>query len=247
MTRTSMSAPYLLDLHDPTAFPDVAEALLEPDGLLAIGGDLSVKRLLTAYRRGIFPWYSDGQPILWWSPDPRAVLFPDELKISRSLKKTIKKQKYTVQTDGAFADVIAACAEPRKNAQGTWITQEMAQAYIRLHEDGYAHSVEAWCDGQLVGGLYGVSLGQVFFGESMFTRQTDASKVVFAFLVTQLRQQGYGLIDCQVFSTHLATLGARLIARDDFVQLLNQFCDVPVKNNKWTLDVTANDVISAYE
>lgn len=247
MTRISMSAPYLLDLHNPTAFPDVAEALTEPDGLLAIGGDLSVERLLAAYRRGIFPWYSDDQPILWWSPNPRAVLFPDELKISRSLRKTIKQQKYTVRMDTAFAEVIAACAEPRKDGHGTWITREMTQAYIQLHKHGFAHSIEAWSDDQLVGGLYGVSIGHVFFGESMFTRRSDASKVAFAFLVTQLRQQDFGLIDCQVFSTHLATLGARVILRENFVNLLDQFCDQPVKNENWILRVTANDVISTYE
>ncbi|MGB5534984.1 MAG: leucyl/phenylalanyl-tRNA--protein transferase, partial [Thiogranum sp.] len=168
-------------------FPDVSLALREPDGLLAVGGDLTADRILSAYRRGIFPWYSDKQPILWWSPDPRTVLFPARLKLSRSLRKTLRRARFRVTMDQAFREVIAACAAPRPGSFGTWITQDMADAYNALHETGCAHSVECWLDDRLVGGLYGVSTGRVFFGESMFSRVPDASKVAFAWLVRQLK------------------------------------------------------------
>ena len=179
-------APFWLDPDDSdTRFPDVELALTEPDGLLAIGGDLTAARLLGAYRQGIFPWYGQGQPILWWSPDPRLVLFADELRISRSLRRTLRKGRFEVTMDRDFTGVISACAGPREGADGTWITRAMQAAYIRLHESGHAHSVECRLDGELAGGLYGVSIGRVFFGESMFARTNDASKVAFVWLVRQ--------------------------------------------------------------
>jgi len=206
-------------------FPDVSHALTEPDGLLAIGGDLNPDRLLDAYRKGIFPWYSDGQPIMWWSPDPRCVLFPDEFIISRSLKKSLRKNDYKVTFDQVFSDVVKSCAEPRLNSPGTWITQAIIKNYQLLHESGYAHSVECWHQGELVGGLYGIAIGQLFFGESMFSRITDASKICFAHLVHFLKTHGFALIDCQVYSEHLARLGARVIPRDEFSNVLDQFCE----------------------
>jgi len=242
-----MSAPYLLDPLNRTSFPDVSNALLEPDGLLAIGGDLSTERLLAAYTHGIFPWYSEGQPILWWSPDPRAVLFPDELKISRSLKKRIRRQDYIISADTAFDEVIRECAVPRKDGLGTWITTEMNQAYLRLHQEGYAHSVEVRRDNHLVGGLYGISIGQVFFGESMFSRESNASKLAFCFLITQLKIWNYKMIDCQVYSEHLGTLGAHLIPREDFILLLEKHCVRNQKTGPWEFDISANDVLYNYE
>ena len=230
---------WLPDDNDDAPFPPVELALRDPDGLLAFGGSLSVHRLLHAYRQGIFPWYSEGQPIMWWSPDPRAVLFPDELKISRSLRKTLKKEPYHVTLDTAFAEVMDACADPRDDNPGTWITDEMKDAYYDLHQQGHAHSVEAWQDRELVGGLYGVAIGKVFFGESMFTRRTDASKIAFVHLVQQLKRWGYAVIDCQVHSGHLASLGAINIPRTEFVSLLNQYCPVatPTENrHPWQFD-----------
>lgn len=231
-----MSAPYWLPPHQPDWFPDVEQALRDPDGLLAIGGDLSLTRLLSAYRHGIFPWYSDAQPILWWSPDPRSVLFPEELKIARSLRKTLKKERYQITFDTAFSDVVQQCAEPRDDDYGTWITDEMQQAYQRLHEAGHAHSVEAWYQNKLVGGLYGVALGKVFFGESMFARLTDASKVAFVTLVAHLRQWDFQLIDCQVETAHLNSLGARTIPRREFTRYLNDYC-APLVAEHWTTDL----------
>ena len=232
----TMTAPYWLNPHDPTDFPDVSLALTEPDGLLAVGGDLSEPRLLAAYRNGIFPWYNEDQPILWWSPDPRAVLFPANLKISKSLRKTLRKQDFTVRFDTAFAQVIRACAAPRPNQNGTWISDEMCEAYIRLHKAGYAHSVESWQGDQLVGGLYGIAVGQVFFGESMFSLATDASKIAFVYLVKHLQAKGYVIIDCQVSSAHLTSLGALNIERDEFVSYLNQYCLKPAWPGKWQVD-----------
>ena len=197
--------------------------LSEPDGLLCVGGDLSVERLLLAYSMGIFPWYSEKSPILWWSPDPRLVLFPSELKVSRSLKQTIKKGVYTVTFDKAFKGVIKNCAEVRSGKDsGTWITDEMRDAYIRLHKAGYAHSVEAWADNELAGGLYGVELGSIFFGESMFAKKRDASKVAFVELVRFLSERGCNLIDCQVTTQHLVSLGAREIPRKEFMRILKK-------------------------
>jgi leucyl/phenylalanyl-tRNA--protein transferase len=210
----------------PDAFPDPCEALTEPNGLLAIGGDLSAERLLAAYRHGIFPWFSDGQPILWWTPDPRAVLFPTELKISRSLTKTLRKNIFMVSVDQAFGDVISECAE-RGTDTGTWITPDMTMAYIDLHERGHAHSIETWRDGELVGGLYGVNIGRVFFAESMFYRATDASKTALAGLTALCRATGIELIDCQVASGHLSRLGSRELPRLEFNRLLTRLTAFP--------------------
>jgi leucyl/phenylalanyl-tRNA--protein transferase len=236
-------APYWIDPRDTSLrFPDVNLALTEPDGLLAIGGDLSAERLVAAYRRGIFPWYNAGQPILWWAPDPRMVLFPDRLKVSRSLGKTLRKQTFSVTLDTAFAEVIEACSAPRrqpgkKDAEpGTWITQEMKLAYQRLHQLGLAHSVESWSQGELVGGLYGVALGRVFFGESMFTRQTDASKVAFVTLVQQLARWDFAVIDCQIYSQHLESLGAENISRKVFCDLLDRHCEQTAPPTPWRFD-----------
>ena len=231
-----MTAPYWLNPYDPTDFPNVSLALREPDGLLAVGGDLRIERLLAAYQRGIFPWYSGDQPILWWSPDPRSVLFPDKLHISRSLRKTLRKQLFTITFDTAFEEVIHACSEPRADGLGTWITDEMQQAYLRLHQSGYAHSVECWLNGKLVGGLYGVAMGKVFFGESMFSRVTDASKIAFVFLVRQLQRWQFEMIDCQIQTAYLNQFGAELIPRSRFVQLLDQYCKQPGRNDVWKID-----------
>lgn len=232
-----MVASHPLRWLDPTdaeaPFPNVEHALREPDGLLAIGGDLSPSRLLRAYRQGIFPWYSRDQPILWWSPDPRSVLYLERLKVSRSLYKTLRKNIFSVTSDMAFRKVMNYCAEPRRDGLGTWLTDDMIDAYFRLHTMGYAHSVESWQDGELVGGLYGIALGQVFFGESMFSRRSDASKVAFVHLVEHLKKWGYVLIDCQVSSTHLMSLGAETIPRRAFIAILNSYCDVPAPWEAW--------------
>ncbi|HFC54266.1 MAG TPA: leucyl/phenylalanyl-tRNA--protein transferase [Gammaproteobacteria bacterium] len=229
-----MGAPYLIRDGDPAdRFPDVALALREPDGLLAVGGDLSPERIVAAYRRGIFPWYSAGQPILWWSPDPRAVLFPGQIRISRSLAKTLRKGSFTVTADREFQRVMELCAAPRRGESGTWITPEMQRSYLQLHDMGIAHSVECWSGGDVVGGLYGLAIGQVFFGESMFTRQRDASKVALVHLVERLRGWGYGLIDCQVVTAHLTSLGAVAIPRSRFISLLARLCDRPGREGRW--------------
>ncbi len=223
-----------LDPHDAEApFPDVELALREPDGLLAVGGDLSPVRLLRAYRLGIFPWYNETQPILWWSPNPRSVLYPERLRVSRSLRKTLRKGVYTVTTDQAFHRVIAHCAEPRADGLGTWLTPDMIEAFRRLHDMGHAHSIESWHQGELAGGLYGLAMGRVFFGESMFSRRSDASKVAFVQLVAHLRKWGYALIDCQVASEHLASLGAVNIPRRRFIADLNRWCDAPTRWDPW--------------
>ncbi|MSP27223.1 MAG: leucyl/phenylalanyl-tRNA--protein transferase [Methylococcales bacterium] len=226
-----------LTLLDPTnpaeAFPPLYLALREPDGLLAVGGCLSAERLINAHQRGIFPWYNPDEPILWWSPDPRLVLFPDKLIVSRSLNKTLRKNVFTFSIDTAFEQVIAACAQPRKDSEGTWITSDINQAYIDLHHQGFAHSAEVWFNDELVGGLYGVALGQVFFGESMFHTKTDASKVAFVSLVAQLKTWGYQLIDCQVHTNHLQSLGAEEINRREFVKLLERHCRMPANPHAW--------------
>lgn len=203
-------------LSDDDPLPPVASALRRPNGLLAAGGGLSVRRLVEAYGRGCFPWYSEGEPVLWWSPDPRMVLFPPELHVPRSLGRRLRRGDFRITADRAFAEVIAGCAEPRDDG-GTWITGEMIAAYGRLHAAGHAHSVEAWQDGMLVGGLYGVGLGQAFFGESMFTRVPDASKAAFVSLVRRFVERGVGLIDCQMRTEHLARFGAREIPRSEFL------------------------------
>jgi leucyl/phenylalanyl-tRNA--protein transferase len=207
-------APFWIDPRDAScAFPDVSLALREPDGLLAIGGDLAPQRLLAAYRHGIFPWYNEDQPILWWSPDPRTVLFPDRVIVARRLRRTLRQQRFRLTLDTAFAQVIEACSGPRARAHGTWISTEMKQAYSLLHDLGHAHSVECWQDERLVGGMYGVAVGRVFFGESMFSHARDASKVALVTLLAQLARWGFGLLDCQVHSAHLASLGAEGIPR----------------------------------
>ena len=203
-------------------FPPVELALADPDGLLAAGGDLRPERILNAYRQGIFPWYNPGEPILWWSPDPRCVLHPQDLHISRSLRKKLRKMDYRVTFDQAFDDVIQACAEPRSYSAGTWISPDMMAAYSRLHWLGHGHSVEVWQGDTLVGGLYGLALGRVFFGESMFSRRTDASKIAFVYLVEHLEKWGYALVDCQVYNDHLASLGASEVPRRRFVAELEE-------------------------
>ena len=212
---------------DDFSFPPLETALREPNGLLAAGGDLRPERLLAAYRHGCFPWYQEGQPLLWWSPDPRTVLFPDELHVSRSLRKRMRHGDYQVTFDKAFAEVVQGCAGPRSYADGTWITTPMQDAYIRLHEMGVAHSVEVWQQGQLVGGLYGLAMGELFFGESMFSRATDASKVGFVTLVERLREWGFALIDCQMPTRHLESFGARSIPRAAFADALATHLDHP--------------------
>lgn len=217
-------------------FPPVERALEEPNGLLAAGADLSEARLLDAYASGIFPWYSAGQPVLWWSPDPRMVLIPAELKIPRSLKKRLARRDYEVRADSAFEEVIRACAEPRRGQDGTWITDDMAEAYLRLHRSGHAHSVETWIGGTLTGGLYGVELGRMFYGESMFARAPDASKIALAHLVRQLARRACGLIDCQMKTPLLARFGAREIPRREFVRKLTELVNYPRTGRTWSLD-----------
>jgi leucyl/phenylalanyl-tRNA---protein transferase len=225
--------PYL-DAEEP--FPPVDNAMREPNGLLAAGGDLSPARLLDAYRRGIFPWFGDEDPLLWWSPDPRMVLFVNELRVSRSLRKTIRSGRFGVTADRAFSAVMNGCARPRDDQDGTWITTEMRAAYVRLAAMGYAHSVEAWRDEELVGGLYGVAIGRVFFGESMFAQVTDASKVAFVALVRQLEQWGFRLIDCQMPTAHLASFGAREIPRREFLAEVERATREPPIPAPWTLE-----------
>ena len=219
-----MDIPVWLDQND-CRFPDSRLALRQPNGLLAAGGSLDPDTLLDAYYQGIFPWYSEDQPLLWWSPDPRAVLFPEQLRISRSLRKTISSGRFSVSADRAFDRVIDACAAPRMDDDGggTWITTAIRSAYTQLHQLGYAHSIEAWEDGELAGGLYGVALGRVFFGESMFHHQRDASKVALVHLVQHLQAQGFHLIDCQQTTPHLESLGATTIPRQQFNELLQRY------------------------
>lgn len=213
-------------------FPDPDEA--DDSGLLAIGGDLSIERLKLAYSKGIFPWYEDGMPILWWTPDPRMVLFPDRMIVSHSLKQSIKKQQFTVTVDNAFDKVIQNCSKtPRKGEEGTWITREMKNAYIRLHEAGFAHSAEAWLDGKLVGGLYGVALGKVFFGESMFHHITNASKVALYYLVEKLQQWDFKIIDAQVYTNHLESLGGELIPRSQYMRILEKAIMIEDVSGSW--------------
>jgi leucyl/phenylalanyl-tRNA--protein transferase len=215
-------------------FPEPRHA--EPDGLLAVGGDLSPRRLLAAYAQGIFPWYSDDSPILWWSPDPRLVLDPPSLHVPRSLERMLRRGAYEIRADGAFSHVVRRCAEkPRPGQRGTWITAEMIAAYEELHRLGYAHSVEAWCDGKLAGGLYGVSLGGAFFGESMFADRPDASKVAFVCAVRWLERRGIGLVDCQVATEHLARFGAREISRAEFLERLARALERPTLRGPWDL------------
>ena len=223
-----------LSEHDsPDAFPPVDRALREPDGLLAAGGDLSPARLLAAYQRGIFPWYSVGQPILWWCPDPRAVLLPGNFKTSRSLAKTIRNRGFETRIDTAFKDVIRACGSSAVRPGGTWLSVEMRAAYTQLHTLGFAHSFETWLDGKLVGGLYGVALGQVFFGESMFSLERDVSKVALARLCSELLARGFHMIDCQMATPHLMSLGAQLIPRSQFIARLAAHVVAEVAPKRW--------------
>lgn len=223
--------------------------LASPEGLLAIGGDLRYERLLQAYRQGVFPWYNSGQPILWWSPDPRTVLFPDRLKVTHSLKKTLRRRKFAVTLDRNFTRVIQGCAGRRRHGAlgttegGTWITAEMQSAYCRLHELGYAHSVETWLGDEIVGGLYGVALGAAFFGESMFSTETDASKVALVHLVRQLQAWGYNFIDCQLRSDHLLSLGAEEIPRRDFITRLDSALVQPGRATPWRLELDSIEIV----
>ncbi len=225
------------DLPSKTSFfPAVESAMREPNGLLAMGGDLSVERLLDAYRHGIFPWFNPGEPILWWSPDPRMVLVPHEIHVTRSLAKRIRNGGFEVRIDTAFAEVMRACAGPRDGADGTWISPAMVAAYTRLHQAGYAHSVETWHDGALVGGLYGVAIGRMFYGESMFSRMADASKVALVRLARQLQRWEFGLIDCQMETPHLASLGARPLPRVAFTTRLAELVNLPHHPGPWHFD-----------
>ncbi|HMA88059.1 MAG TPA: leucyl/phenylalanyl-tRNA--protein transferase [Burkholderiales bacterium] len=220
-------------LHADEPFPPVERALAEPNGLLCAGGDLSPARLLDAYGRGIFPWFSGHEPVLWWSPDPRMVLVCDELKVPRSLAKSVRNRGYEVRLDTAFVRVLAGCAGPRKGAGGTWLGVDMRRAYAALHRAGYAHSVETWKDGELLGGLYGVALGRMFYGESMFSRATDASKVALVALVGELRVRGFPMIDCQMRTPLLASLGAREIPRADFLRQLSALVNYAEPPETW--------------
>lgn len=230
----------------PEAFPPVDQALREPPGLLAAGGDLSESRLLYAYRHGIFPWYEGGQPILWWSPDPRTVLWPDALHVSRRLARTLRRPgHFSFSADRAFAEVMAGCAGPRRYGEGTWITPAMLRAYRALHEAGWAHSIEVWHRGELAGGVYGVHIGRVFFGESMFSRISDASKAALVTLVEHLRPRGLAILDCQMPSPHLRSLGATEIAREQFVRQLAGWCHPPGTPGPWQLDPSLEGAAAA--
>ena len=218
-----------IEPHQPLPPPETAR--LEPNGLIAAGRDLSARRLLEAYGQGIFPWYSQGQPVLWWSPDPRMVVFVDQFEPSRSLRKTLRRVRetasWTVTVDRSFVQVMQACAAPRPGQDGTWITRDIIKAYHALHQAGHAHSVEVWAHGEMVGGLYGVSIGRMFFGESMFTRVSDASKCAYAALIAMLRRLGFSMVDCQQSTGHLASLGAREISRTEFLGRLRLLCRLP--------------------
>ncbi|MGI9220870.1 MAG: leucyl/phenylalanyl-tRNA--protein transferase [Woeseiaceae bacterium] len=221
------------------AFPAVNRALREPDGLLAAGGDLSRDRLLAAYRAGIFPWYEEGQPILWWSPDPRCVLNPENLYLSRRLRQYARRSACTLSFNQDFAAVITACAGERRSQQGTWITRDIQRAFLDLHADGWAHSVEVWDSSELVGGIYGLSIGRVFFGESMFSHRDNTSKFAMLGLCSVLARNNFELLDCQVLSQHLLSLGARLVERPDFVDILDQYCANNEQFANWPTNVAS--------
>jgi len=227
------SIVWLSERDSPDAFPPVKLALREPDGLLAAGGDLSPPRLIAAYQRGIFPWYSHGQPILWWCPDPRAVLLPGEFKTSRSLAKNIRNRGFETRIDTSFDAVIRACGSSQVRPGGTWLSVEMRAAYNNLHQLGYAHSFETWHEDRLVGGLYGVAIGRVFYGESMFSLERDASKVALRRLCDELLARDFHMIDCQMATPHLLGLGAQLIPRSDFIDLLQTFATLPLPPGSW--------------
>jgi leucyl/phenylalanyl-tRNA---protein transferase len=221
----------IFELNDEILFPPVN--LAEKDGIVAVGGDLSPERLIAAYAQGIFPWYSDGDPIIWWSPDPRFVLFPDELRISKTMRQVLRRDVFRITLDTDFRGVIQGCRRPRRHERGTWITQEMTDAYIRLHEIGIAHSIEAWHNGSLAGGLYGLSLGKCFFGESMFARESNASKAAFIILVKKLAEKGFIIIDCQVYTGHLESLGAHFIPRTEYIAILNEGLKYDTLKGNW--------------
>ena len=229
-----ISLPWLTE--DPAAFPPADSALSDPNGLLAAGGDLQPERRIYAYQKGIFPWFEEDQPILWWSPDPRMVLFPDRIHISRSLKKAMKKSDFSITTDKCFDKVIEACSQQRAYSTGTWLTADMKQAYNRLFEMGAAHSVEVWNENTLVGGLYGVAMGNVFFGESMFSFRDNASKMALVALCRQLSRLGYRLIDCQVSNPFLVSMGAEEISRDEFMIFLPENTDYGRNSAHWPLE-----------
>lgn len=224
---------FVLDNNPNTPFPDVTLAERDPDGLLAVGGDLTPQRLIQAYQLGIFPWFTEGEPILWWSPDPRTVLYPEKIKISRSLRKVLRKRRYRVSFDHDFEAVIQGCAAPRANSPGTWLVPEMINAYQEQHQLGLAHSVEVWDKDELVGGLYGMAIGAVFFGESMFSRATDSSKVALVHLSHRLTQWGFRMIDCQVYTRHLASLGAEEIPRARFSADLHRWTRLEGRAGSW--------------
>jgi len=217
----------------PDAFPPVESALREPDGLLAAGGDLDPDRLLYAYRHGIFPWYDEGQPVLWWSPDPRCVFLPGDFHVSRSLRRALRRSPTEVRFNTAFGDVIRACAAPRPSQPGTWITAHMVSAYEDLHVQGWAHSIEVWKDDHLVGGLYGLAIGRAFFGESMFSAEPNASKVAVMTLDRYMNHGEFGILDCQVLSSHLLSLGANVIPREQFVQIIDSLCEPQEPFENW--------------
>ena len=241
MSKGYNTAPFWLYDDVTDYFPSVELALAEPNGLLAIGGDLSVERLTAAYKKGIFPWYNEDQPIMWWSPNPRMLLFPNRLKISRSLRKALLKQDFRVTFDTAFMQVIRNCSNPRKDGLGTWLIDDMIQAYCAMHEKGLAHSVEVWSDKELIGGLYGISFGGAFFGESMFSRQSNGSKIALVCLTRQLQQWGFGFIDCQVYTSHLESMGAIETPRPRFIELLNTELKKPDRIGKWKFDDSIQD------
>lgn len=226
-------------------FPEIDSALDDPNGLLAVGGDLSPARLLEAYRQGIFPWYEDPQPILWWSPQPRAVLFPDKVYVNRTLRKQLKRERFRITADQCFGEVLDACAELSPKRPGTWITTKMRKAYKQLHELGWAHSIEVWQQGELVGGLYGLALGRMFFGESMFSHRSNGSKLALLGLCKQLQRWGFELIDCQVGNDYLYSMGAEDLARADFKSMLETFAQPTASDaSHWTLDA---DLLDSYE
>ena len=224
--------------------PPATSAMAEPNGLVAVGGGLAVPRLLDAYRRGIFPWFDDGDPVLWWSPDPRLVLPTDAVHVSRSLARRLRRRDVTVTADTAFAEVMAACAAPRDDDGRTWITADMRRAYRALHAHGAAHSLEVWADGQLAGGIYGVAIGRAFFGESMFSQTTDGSKIAIVYLARQLARWGVPFIDCQVRSEHLVTLGARELPRHEFLRQVADLVDQPSLPSRWQLDADLPDRVA---
>jgi len=221
-----------------SCFPPLDTALTEPNGLLAMGGDLDPERLLDAYRHGIFPWFNPGEPILWWSPDPRMALVPDAVRVTRSLAKRLRNGGFELRIDTAFVEVMCACAAPRLGADGTWISPAMIAAYTRLFEAGYAHSIESWREGRLVGGLYGVAIGRMFYGESMFSRESDASKVALVRLCRQLARWEFGLVDCQMETAHLASLGARTLPRAAFAAQVAELVNLPHRAGPWSFDAS---------